>query len=263
MSRHEWWKKLHISLGHKKQSEEDIKRFEDALTSAFFGTLRYLPPRIVEDLFISVLGTRNALAKNELIKLYSDDVRVEMNFWPNIADEGRVEPDLKICLFYPGNSQIDLLIECKWKSGESSDCQLHGQWVALTQADRLKTYHIYLVRDLQKGCSDRDNNIRYASGASNWDDRLFVISWYELLKSLTVLSINGLDKHSSGAVMQWKEDMTAMFGRIGIHGFCGFKVLSNNIEATVGKVFWSSPFLGFQQFINCSVSTAEGVVFFK
>lgn len=252
---------MHISLGHKKQSERHIERFEDALTSAFFGTLRYLPTRIVVDLFISLLS-KDGLVTEELTKFGTDDVIVKMNFWPNVANQGRVEPDLMISLSH-GHSKLDLLIECKWKSSESSDCQLLGQWGAVTQTDRVNTYHIYLVKDLLEGNRVRENNIKKASEPKVWNDRLFVISWLNILKSLLVLSVTGVDKHSAIAVMQWKEDMAAMFGRIGINEFGGFKLIAEPINATEGKVFWSSPFHGFQQFMNDDVGTDYGVYFFN
>lgn len=259
---------MHISLGHKKQSENQIERFEDALTSAFFGTLRYLPPRLVIELIISALGVEQTL-ENELHKFCSDDVSVEMEFWPNIAKSGRVEPDLKIKITHAlYSSTLDLLIECKWKSGESSDCQLWGQWETLPSTDRLKTYHIYLVKDLHEGKRVRDKNIESASELSGWDNRLFVISWLDLLKAIPRLPTSVVDNQASRAVMHWKKDMAAMFNRIGVHEFAGFKGISERFDATEGKVFWISPFHGFKQLINiCShsvpSSTVKSVVFFK
>lgn len=253
---------MHISLGHKKQNEEHIKRFEDALTSAFFGTLRYLPSRFVVDLLISVLKARNLLVIKDLTGLLVDDVIVEMEFWPNLLNKGRVEPDLMIYISH-GLSKVNFLIECKWKSGESSDCQLHSQWNSLSQDDRLNTYHIYLVRNFHDGNSTRYRNIKKASDAKNWDDRLYVISWLDLRKALPMLSINGLNIQSARAVIQWKNDMAAMFDRIDIQEFGGFSVISDNFEFLEGPVFWSGPFHGFQAIVNEDIHSSQDLVFFE
>ena len=258
---------MHISLGRKKQSEGHIKRFEDALTSVFFGTLRYLPPRIVIEFFISLLGTKQALLKEGLAKLCSDDTNIKMEFWPNCADEGRVEPDLKITLSSSSYLPIDLLIECKWKSGESSDCQLLGQWSALKPSDRLKTYHVYLVKDLQQANIDREQNIEKASvqfgekDTQEWGDRLFAISWFEVLKA--TFSLTDPDRYHQKVVTQWGKDMEEMFERIGIREFKGFSHLSKQIAVSEGRLFWDCPFHGFQRFVDVNIIPTRSVVFYS
>lgn len=211
-----------------------------------------MPQRLVIELFISILRGRPSSAKDTLVKLCSEDVSVEMKFWPNIAETGRVEPDLLLSLSHPQCSPIDLLIECKWESGESSDFQLLGQWKALTPINRLKTYHIYLVRDLQKGSRVREKYLGAATMLDDWGDRLLVISWLDILKALPKLSIIGLDSHQSRVLTQWINDMTAMFARIGIYEFSGFQRLSEYIDPTEGRVFFNSPFRGFNQFMTNS-----------
>lgn len=257
---------MHISLGHKKQREDHIKFFEDALTSAFFGTLRYLPARVVVDLFISTLDSKPSAIQDALEELRLDEVSVEMNFWPNLANSGRVEPDLLITLLHPHGSRIDLLIECKWKSGASSDFQLLDQWQALRPDVRLNAYHVYLVRDLQLGHMDRNTNLTKASKMDDtlgqvWDERLFVVSWFDILKALLNLPINGLEAYPAQVVMQWKKDMAAMFERIGIRKFGGFKHLAGCIDASEGVVFWN-PFRGFHQLVEFNICNDKAVVFF-
>lgn len=196
-----------------------------------------------------------------LAKLRADDTNINMEFWPNCADGGRVEPDLKITMASSSCPPIDILIECKWKSGESSDCQLLRQWSALKPSDRLKTCHIYLVKDLQRANIDRKRNIAVALAqkfdAPEWDGRLLVISWFEVLKAAHKLSLPGLDRHHEKAVTQWCKDMEGMFERIGIREFKGFSRLSKKITIPKGRLFWDCPFHGFQQFVNVKIVPAR------
>jgi hypothetical protein len=256
---------LHISLGRKKQKEKDIRYFEDALTSSFFGTLRYLPARIVVELFISILGSKPSVAGNALAKL-SDDVIAQLEFWPNLAKSGRIEPDLRISLIDPSGNRTDLLIECKWKSGASSDFQLLDQWLALEPTDRSNTLHVYLVRDIRQGNKDRSDNLAKLSESGDtqmreWMNRLFVVSWLDLVKALPRLSTKVLDSYSARVVLEWQQDMNAMFERIGIREFGGFQHLVDQIPESNQLVFWK-PFLGFQQFRQDEISDIHGTVFF-
>lgn len=256
---------MHISLGRKKQREEHIKYFEDALTSAFFGTLCYLPPCFVINLFISIMGSEPSSIRKALAKLELEDVSVQMEFWPNLAVSGRVEPDLLVSIIHPSGTRMDLLIECKWKSGASSDFQLWDQWQALEPAKRSNSYHVYLVRDLQHGYVDREINLAKASEMDDiqkqaWDERLIVISWFDILKALSTLSNIAPNLHYKKVILQWQKDMAAMFERIGVREFGGFKHLVGKIEAEEEIVFWN-PFRGFHQLANFKIDNNKEVVF--
>ncbi len=260
---------MHISLGHKKQREGHIERFEDALTSAFFGTLCYLPSFIVVEFLLALLGSKKTLVEDALSKLCLDDVKVEMEFWPNIVKSGRVEPDVKITLA----SSIVLLIECKWESGASSDFQLLNQWRYVHPAHQSKTFHVYLIKYLQPAIADQNKNMEEASEKignlhmREWKDRFLVVSWFEVLKAVNGILIINPEQYPGNIVRQWRDDMEAMFDRIGINEFRGFKHIyediSEQLVAKKGKLFWVNTFHGFQQFKNNNINSSEDVVFFK
>lgn len=111
---------MHISLGNKKHSVKSVQEFEDTLTSMFFGTLRYLHPRLVAKFFQSLLGQKTETIREALVTISRDEVIAEFDFWQNFAQFGRVEPDLLVRLRSPDGDFVQLLIEWKCEADETS-----------------------------------------------------------------------------------------------------------------------------------------------
>ena len=247
---------MHISLGCKKQSEHHINRFEDALTSAFFGTIKYLPSRVTAELFQALFASKSSSLSQLFCDIkQQDDLIVKMIFWPRI---GSVEPDLQI-EFSSALTNVTLLIECKWKSGESSDCQLLNQWKALSSKGKINAYHIYLVKDPSKANREIARNLEKAAGLPEWSGRLLLVTWLEILKSIGKLP----DSYPS-VVKDWKGDMVSMFRRIAIFEFGGFSSLSSILIDDVSeRGFWNTAFQGFHKLDKVNVNQIRGKVFFN
>jgi hypothetical protein len=255
---------MHISLGHRKHGVKSVQGFEDALTSMFFGTLCYLHPRSVADFFQSLLGQQSETIRESLAAISRDDVIVKFEFWKNLAQTGRVEPDLLVRFLFPDGDFVQLLIECKWESGESSADQLLTQWKAVPREDRSKTFHVYLVKYRHEGERARQANINagLASGDGiGWGCRLLLVTWHDVMEASAAHSASGGDAYQYAVLRQWKADMAGMFDRIGVWVFRGFAKIHETCETSQGVLFWK-PFHGFEK-IHESCETSQGVLFWK
>lgn len=107
-----------LSVIHKKRSPSTLR--EDDVTSFVFGTLSLLPPRQQHEAlcnFFSSLIDDDLSTGNALIHFsppFSGLLEAEIELWPNIATEGRNEPDVQISVKQQGETIGTVLIEVKW-----------------------------------------------------------------------------------------------------------------------------------------------------
>jgi hypothetical protein len=123
---------LHAEIhGH---AAPEVQGNEDYLTSEVFGHLRYLPPSVFWDDFLSCARGLAENSAEQTLTAYlagkvgvrvSDYSTLRVQFWPRHRLHG--VPDLALCFEGPGLSAFVLLIEAKlWadKSGIDGDDQL-------------------------------------------------------------------------------------------------------------------------------------------
>lgn len=110
------------------------KEYEDEIVSAVFGPLCYLPGPERGEVFRRILDKSFACA---LAQCEDCDIK----FWPNLANRGRIEPDIVVEL-----PSTILLIEAKWNSPPSKN-QLATQWDAAKERyPHQKVWHLFLTK---------------------------------------------------------------------------------------------------------------------
>lgn len=124
------------------RGKKRAKEYEDEILSSVLGPLLYLSPQDQ----LSVV--RNLLLAFD-IEVDSADcfTQCEIDFWPNLMDQGRCEPDVVIKLRDEGAIRCVLIIEAKWNSPQSEK-QLTIQWnSAKLRYDSAEVYHFYLTKN--------------------------------------------------------------------------------------------------------------------
>lgn len=103
----------------------EVAGSEDYLTSAVFGHLRYIPPTVFWEEFLSrAIGLPVGASQRSLVDLLAESgVRLckhkslDVRFWPAHASLGA--PDLVLCFSGAGMPPCVLIIETKLWSGKS------------------------------------------------------------------------------------------------------------------------------------------------
>jgi hypothetical protein len=100
-------------LSHEQENMEDV------LTSAVFGSLKYVAPH---EGLLRWLGEANTLEGARPASAIPDPVYVEYQFWPRWYESGCVacEPDLALTIRVADGSIWLVCIEAKYRSGKSS-----------------------------------------------------------------------------------------------------------------------------------------------
>lgn len=117
--------------------------YEDEIVSAIFGPLLFTTPEHSCAIF------RQIAKACEIIVLPSAKT-CKIEFWPNLAKSGRVEPDMVVELLDNKRSLCAvMLIEAKWNS-EQSDDQLGEQYSAAKKkysGEHFPIWHIFLTKE--------------------------------------------------------------------------------------------------------------------
>ncbi len=174
----------------------DLQDDEDLLTSAVFGLLQYVPPRI----FWPILLTRAKSSKGksflerceELGVIIAEYEKVNVHFWPVHEEFG--EPDLLIV--FSGGSQLALrfIIEAKlWanKSGRGEQDQLNRYLAAMKDAEWLnRVTETHLSSGLLPGLIyltprsawlELHDSIEHAPDYLAAQSELFLLQWQDVL----------------------------------------------------------------------------------
>ena len=232
---------MHVALAQRKFAFSQLREYarqEDLVTSMVLGTLKYLPPDQVASLFSSALdipttpdSVRDTLSN---LRAFSTDVglRMTVDFWPNQAASGRIEPDalFEFQTVRAPTSQVTLMIECKWNSRQSNPNQLRIQGQTVPRGERHSWIHVYLVKSLADGL----NEIGTTTGSNDrltWQSRVCVLTWRHLIEASL--------PETTPAVADWQRDLRSALAALGIFGFHGYlDTASQAIETVPGRVFW-------------------------
>jgi hypothetical protein len=102
---------------HGKLSREQ-ENMEDLLTSAVFGTFKYLP---TTNVLLKFLSKATSLSKDPPLCELPLDTRVEFQFWPWLDDPicAGCEPDVLLRITCADGKRYLIVIEAKYLSGKS------------------------------------------------------------------------------------------------------------------------------------------------
>jgi hypothetical protein len=165
---------------------------EDALTSAVFGRLRYLPAGVIGRWLDTALPSANERIRE---RPWSQEEVPELDFWPTWpdADGTSVEPDV---LLRYGDSLV--VVEAKlWsgKSGTKQD-QLARQWrvgvmhfAQTTRSFRLAA-HVYLTAHLTRPDKELAESMNALKNAGYNHTHLWWLSWATLSPILAEMAQN-------------------------------------------------------------------------
>lgn len=183
--------------------------YEDEIVSAVFGPLRYLDEDLRGRIFRSML--KAAFSNADI----SSDAKCRLEFWPNLADEWILEPDIIVELTHPdplGNHL--LLIEAKWNSPPSKD-QLVRQWrAAETKYPTHRLWHVFLTKRPQS---------RYDMVGNHEDPKnLASLTW-----SRFASIVQSIAKEDAGPaeLKCWADDVCKFLRRLQCVPFVGLSVI--------------------------------------
>lgn len=213
----------------KHRKDRHLKLFEDEITSIVFGPLIYMSPEDVWGLFREWLPFKTDLWPSGISN------SMELSFWPNIATEGRIEPDMLLRFKRNGELLLTILIEIKWDSPISSHDELLKQWEALGDKEKKSAFHIYLVKNTGRGNREVARSLEN-SRDETWRERLVCIGWRSLIETLQ------FENQKFGRTINlWAEGIIAFLGRRGQTTFTGFKWLEGkSVSHPINELFWRS-----------------------
>ncbi len=180
---------------------------EDWLTSAVFGHLRHIPPRVFwPDLFERAHTVGDGVSLNFRIRSAGIDLaqysKLEIHFWQFC--EGYGEPDLILRFSGGEQSPLIVVVEVKLDSGKSGVGQndqlrryleLLDNPVALQvpSSERVHRYLVYLTRAFSKLEIEESVRLAEEAGMNDARDRLFGLQWQDVLESAAARSqVDGL-----------------------------------------------------------------------
>ncbi|WP_448695359.1 hypothetical protein [Pseudomonas moraviensis] len=206
-------------LGHREIGEKRVCE-EDEITALIMGPLDYMPASAVE-LFWRGLVERPGHGVSPAFP-FGPASYVKMRFWPRRG----IEPDLVVELEWPSGERRILLVEFKWNSPLSGECQLQRQWLEyLTEAERKNAYHLFIAPDISSG-------LNAVSSHDVWKGQLILHSWFSVLNSLRHIGIE------FAGLQTWIRQTTAFLDKLGIVRFQGFHGLGNPPTTLRSPVFW-------------------------
>ena len=191
---------------------------EDEIVSSIFGSVGYLSPSLRVTFFTELLY---AIAENGPEASLRDKTctSVEVDLWPNLADSGRVEPDVII-----KSEDIIIMIEAKWDSPQSEN-QLSSQWCAAKIKYKVPAmYHLFLTKE-PKGMEE----MLGVNPDGEHSKHLYSMTWSRLAHVT-----NRLAKNSNDELKNWASDVRTFLTRLGHAPFIG-------VLAICKEHSWPSP----------------------
>ena len=215
----------------KHRKDHNFKLREDEISSCILGPLSYMPAKEVWKLF------RAWLPFNKDMWPFDIPTDVNFSFWPNLKNKGRVEPDLLVRFSCNGNSILLVIFEIKWESPLSGEDELIKQWNALPYTDKQIAFHVYLVKNTNRGNRELTRSLNNFPNNS-WRNRLICIGWRSLIEVLLY------SRSSFGTAMNlWGEGVIAFLQRRGQTVFTGFEWLEKEsvFPTPKNEIFWKTP----------------------
>jgi hypothetical protein len=212
---------------------EGARGHEDYLTSAVFGHLRYVPPRVFWDEFFSHAKTVPVNGSEKSLRQFlrkngasvSECTSLQIDFWPNHPEWG--QPDLVLCFTGSLGRPIVVVFEVKLnseKSGTEDEDQLVRYLRILDDLPALKlglpTNPLTALGYLTPRESIREIQSSLASSRTSQADRrrLFRVQWQDLLAAArrTASSADG----QSRTILH---DVSLFLAQRGLEYFSGFR----------------------------------------
>lgn len=209
----------------------DFGGYEDEILSAVFGPLLYFSNEIQGMLFQAVLDKAfEDTAQKQLVNKSIKDCSIE--FWPNLADDGRIEPDIIVEIVHNDNSRSLLVIEAKWNSKQHED-QLSAQWVAAKKKyPKHSVLHIFLT---QEPHSFEEMEKMWSSTIEGHKDNLVSLTWSRLANAIGNSGSNDL------LLAAWVKDVREFLTKLGQGSFVGMHRIFENhhVFAEDWKMTWN------------------------
>ena len=221
------------AIAHKKRLSG--RPYEDEVTAAVFGPLRYLPASESWKLFLKLLGKSAARSELQSFK----PARISIKFWPRESicfhnENNRVEPDALITYTDGNNDTCSIILEIKWsdergisaplssKDPEGRYDQLARQWVAFGVEQPKTTWHLFITPE-PASPEINDCQASLEAGTSTeimkqWKSHFCHATWHRL---------SGIAKNTTRAtpsLRQWGNDVNTALLRLGIRDFRGFNI---------------------------------------
>ena len=187
------------------KKRRNAPEYEDEIVSAIFGPLMCARTSDKVDVFKKIGLACGISALNGGF----DNCHIE--FWPNIASSGRVEPDLLVTM-KSKEETVMLLLEAKWDAEQGED-QLRKQWdCALARYGHRngQIWHIYLTKAAHSLEEMVDVN---ASGSHR--ERIVNLTWARLAHTLEGIS----------DLAEWGKSVSRFLSRLGHSPFVGFRTI--------------------------------------
>jgi len=215
------------SRGKKRSGSE----YEDEIVSAIFDPILYMPERLKLAAFIAVAKSCKLDPAT-----YEDATECQVEFWPNLRDAGRCEPDLVVELRNAEkNLKLVMVIEAKWGS-QLGNNQLSTQWKDARSkygSSGTSIGHILLTKE-PKTTHQMLGKTPDATHAKH----LRSMSWSQLAGMILKI---GKDTNDPG-LSHWARHATRLLERLGHAPFIGahdsFKRHKDEIES---NQYWMNP----------------------
>ena len=248
---------------HGKTSSE-LQNVEDLLTSAVFGLLQYMPPKV----FWPVILTRAESCKGkpfverckELGAHIPSYEKVDVHFWPVHQEFG--EPDL--LLVFSNSNQLPLcfIIEAKLgaaKSGREQQDQLNRYLAALRDSEwlsRITGFHrpmvlpglIYLTTSA--AWSELHDSIEHAPDHLVAESTLFLLQWQDILEIARKIF-----PHEDEPQRKMLRKIAAFLEHRDLEYFHGFTHLSLDDDTTKEVHFYNPKKVVFSGFTEIPLET--------
>lgn len=190
-------------------NESKIPR-EDEVTSTIFGTMKYLNPQGIFELFNEMAGDNDIRTCNSM----------KIELWPRsfeLSHRQHVEPDA-IFTFRLQHSEIkSFILEVKWLRYEYGENQLEDQWSAFGVRDPKNTRLVYI-----SSSSDKFNLFKKSKN-KNWS----ALTWYEFS---TILSKQTCSDANTSSFFRDIHLMLSQFNTKPFEGFSNFHLRKNKVR---------------------------------
>lgn len=201
--------------------------YEDEILSSVFGPLRYFQSE-QQIIVIETILAQSFYESPAKVTANKKIDKCEIEFWPNIASKGRIEPDIRVLIRHVDKSETLLLIEAKWNAPQHEG-QLHDQWVAATKQENKsrEVLHIYLTR------KPHDFNDMKIKEDSAHKDCLVSLTWSRLANILRSLNYG-----TDAALINYVFDVQDFLTKEGHAPFCGISAVFHRHQ--LGNTDWNS-----------------------
>ena len=207
--------------------------YEDEVVSATIGHLQYFPNKLRARIFKRLLNKGFVKLSDDFINANSSKCIIEL--WPNIATEGRVEPDVIVTMTpdgaQDGARQVVIVIEAKWNSGQGQG-QLTEQWKsAKGKYKGSQIYHLFLTRSYQYR-EEMLGSGTHGELTEKQDhaESLASVTWSQFVQCIEeeAQTTKKTRTANESGFRLWSENISRLFSMIGSAPFQGFTGVKKN-----------------------------------